>query len=224
MSSDEIRVAFPASELLRNNIDRFINAVDAAPSANHSALLEPAIQEFLDRVLDAFFHGPVRAVGARGRSVNVINSVVSVISKASHGMASRLVGKSSPAEQQALAEHFRFLRLEMKGQTYVSFPLEAALANRMILTFEEFEAGQGEIKHLVEAMRALADGAVAHFLDGSIACMNLGALNRGLVATARATILKSSHMAIEKALPAMEAAHRKPVLRYFRGMLLTAPG
>lgn len=218
--SQEIRVAFVASAALKDGVKEFVRRVEQAPETSHSALLEPVLHEFLDGVLDAFFHGPVRAVGATGPVVNIINGVVNVIGKASRGMAGRLAGRSTPAEQQALARHFQSMWLERDGEAYISFPLESGLANRMLLTFDEFAEGQGETRHLVEVMRALADNAVACFLDDSVACIRLGTLNRGLVATARSTIVRSSHMAIEKALPAMTPAHRGPVLNYFRGLLL----
>ena len=218
--SEQIRVAFVATPALHESLERFLASVAAAPERSHTALLEPLMHDFLDGVLDAFFHGPVRAVGARGPAVSVINSVVKVISKAARGMAGRLMGKSTPAEQQALARHFESLRLERGEEVFVSFRLEQGLANRMVLTFDEFADGGGEVRHLVEVMRGLADTAVARFMDDSVGCLKLGAFNRGLVRTARGTILGSAHMAIEKALPGMEPSHREPVLGYFRGLLL----
>ena len=221
MSQTHVRMAFPSSEALDESFRRFRDAVEQDPQGDHQALLRPLSDHFVDEVLGAFFEGPIQAVGEQGRNIDLIRRVMGAIGKAARGLAHRLMKHASPEEQQALARHFEALRLEQDGRVYVSFPLDDALANRMFHAFDEFiEHNEGDMGRLVDVMKRMSEKSVEYFLDRTVEHLNLGAFNRGLVRTARATILKSSSMACSRALPDMEYSHRRPVLGYFREMLI----
>ena len=223
MTQTHVRMAFPASEALEESFRRFRDAVEQDPGGDHRALLRPLSDHFVDEVLAAFFEGPIAAVGEEGRNIHMIRRIMGAIGKAARGMAHRLMKHVSPNEQQALLEYFESLRMERDGHMYVSFPLEDALANRMTHAFDEFiENNEGDMDRLVDVMARMSEVAVEHFLDRIVNNLKLGAFNRGLVRTARATILKSSSMACSHALPDMEYSHRRPVLGYFRDMLVEA--
>ena len=220
MSQPTLYVAFPASDLLRDRIDAFIEAVAGRPGENHVDTLDGIMDPFLNEVLHTYFTGPIDAANAKGTAVNVMLSAMKVINKAAHGLAGRLMRKTSADEQRALAEHFKRLRLEKEGQVYVGYALDPSLAERADLVFQEFADGNGEMGHLVEVMHGISNGAIENYLDKTVGNLELGRINRGLVAGARATIKKASASSVEKGIPAMEAKHRKPVVGYFQSLLL----
>ena len=220
MSDSTLYVAFPASEQLRDRIDTFIESARGEPDRDHVAELEAIMDPFLDEVLHTYFTGPIDAVNAKGTAVNVILGAMKVINKAAHGLAHRLMRKASVEEQRALAEHFAALRLEKDGQVYIGYPLTPSLAERASLVFQEFADGQGEMKHLVEVMDGISAGAIENYLDKTVGNLELGRINRGLVSGARTTIKKASASSVEKGIPAMDRAHRKPVVAYFESLLL----
>ncbi|WP_101675662.1 hypothetical protein [Alloalcanivorax mobilis] len=220
MTQSTLYVAFPASDLLRERIDAFIEAVNSQPDGNHVARLEAIMDPFLDEVLHTYFTGPIDAVKAKGTAVNVMLGAMKVISKAAHGLASRLMRKTSSGEQQALAKHFAALRLEKDGKVYVGYPLAPSLAERASLVFQEFANGDGQMAHLVEVMDGISSGAVENYLDKTVGNLELGRINRGLVAGARATIKKASASSVERGIPAMEKQYRQPVVAYFESLLL----
>ncbi|AFT70505.1 hypothetical protein B5T_02231 [Alloalcanivorax dieselolei B5] len=217
--SDTLYVAFPASETLCQRIDAFLAKMRENPSGNHAADLDGITDPFIDEVLHTYFTGPIEAVNARGTAVNMIMGAMKVIRKAAHGLAGRLMRKASVEEQQALAQHFSSLRLEKDGGVFVGYPLPADLAERANRVFESFANGEGEMAHLVEVMHGITDGAIENYLDKTLGSLKLGAINRGLVSTARATINKASTSAVDKGLPAMERSHRKPVVAYYQSLL-----
>lgn len=220
MSQTTLYVAFPASDLLRDRIDAFLDAVASRPGENHVETLDGIMDPFLDEVLHTYFTGPIDAVNARGTAVNVILGAMKVIKKAAHGLAGRLMRKTSVAEQKALADHFGALRLQKDGQVYVGYPLNPSLAERADLVFQEFADGNGDIKHLVDVMHGISKGAVENYLDKTVGNLELGRINRGLVAGARVTINKAAASSVEKGIPSMEREYRKPVVAYFQGLLL----
>lgn len=220
MTQSQMHMAFVASDRLQDSFDQYLQALQAKPDGNHAVLLEPIIDHFLDEVMEAYFHGPIKVVQAEGAVVNIILGVVKVIHRSARSLAGRLVSRTSPAEQKALAQHFQQLRIERDGDVFVSVRLDPGLANRMVLVFDSFSADQGDMSQLTDVMKGMSAAAIGEFLDDTLACLRLGAFNRGVTKTARATIYKSAYMAIDKALPVMEPEHRKPIISYFRNMLL----
>ncbi|MCH8542829.1 MAG: hypothetical protein LAT61_04595 [Alcanivorax sp.] len=220
MTDHAIRVAFPASPRLEENLRTFIHKTEAEPDNSHLALLEAIGEDFVSDLLVAFFDGPINAVGAEGSVVSMIQGGVKVINKAARALLRSLLGKAGPAEQVALAAHFRALILERDGQLHMAFPLAGSAGDELAVTFRAFLAGQaGQTPKLVSSLKAVCDGALAHYLDGLVACVRLNAFNRGMVKTARGTIRKAAYMAIEKGLPAMAREQKEPVVLHFQGML-----
>lgn len=220
MTQPALYVAFPASDLLRDRIDAFIEAVGNQPDSDHVRELEAIMDPFLDEVLHTYFTGPIDAVDARGTAVNVMLAAMKVISKAAHGLAARLMRKTSVSEQQALARHFQQLRLEKDGQVYVGYPLAPSQAVQAQQVFQEFADGNGQMPRLVEVMDGISNGAVENYLDKTVGNLELGRINRGLVAGARVTIKKAAASSVEKGIPAMEAQYRQPVVAYFQSLLV----
>lgn len=220
MNQPPLYVAFAASDQLRDRIDAFIHSVRDQPDTNHVDALEAIMDPFLNEVLHTYFTGPVDAVQAKGAAVAVILGAMKVINKAAHGLTARLMRKTSVAEQHALARHFARLRLEKEGRVYIGYPLVPALAEQAQAVFREFAAGNGQMPRLVAVMSGVSDGAVENYLDKTVGNLELGRLNRGLVAGARVTIKKAAASSVEKGIPAMEAQHRIPVVAYFESLLL----
>lgn len=220
MSQSSLYVAFAASDTLRDRIDTFIRAINEQPGGDHAESLDAIMDPFLDEVLHTYFTGPIDAVNAKGPSVSIILGAMKIINKAAQGLAGRLVSKTAQHEQKALAEHFAALRLERDGRVYIGYPLPPALAARASQVFAEFAHGQGDMKRLVEVMDGISAGAIENYLDNTVGNLELGRINRGLVAGARATIKKASTAAVEKGIPAMDPEHRKPVVAYFESLLL----
>ncbi|MBZ2187953.1 hypothetical protein K8B33_02485 [Alcanivorax sp. JB21] len=220
MTDYAIRMAFPASPRLEENLRHFISQADAEPETAHLALLEAVGEDFVSDLLAAFFDGPIDAVGAEGSVVSMIHKGVKVINKAARALLRSLLGKTGVAEQGALAAHFRSLMCEQEGQLYMAFPLDGTAGDQLVTTFRDFLAGQaGQTPKLVESLKAVCDGALVYFLDALVACVPLNAFNRGMVATARGTIRKAAYMAIEKGLPAMGREQKEPVVLHFQNML-----
>lgn len=220
MTQLQLRMAFVASAELEQYYQRFKTAMESSPDASHGRLIEPIANEFVDQVMGAFFFGPIDVVGVEGPVVGLVRSTVNVIKKAASTMVVRLVSKASADEQKALFRHFDGLRLERDGVVYVCFPLEPGLANRMVMTFDEFEDGGGDTGRLVEVMKAMSAAAIKYYLEDTLACLRLGPINRRITHTGRTTIEKAANLAIEKALPALPPDYRTSVIHYFRNMLL----
>ena len=222
MSSRTVRVAFPASDALHERLDQFLREAAASPDADQSALLNELLDDFLNDLLAAFFDGPIDAVGVQGGVATMVQGGVKIINKAARALVRNLVGKAGPAEQQALAAHFRGLTAERDGRLYLAFPLTGHDGAELQRVFDGYLVGEsGYSRDLVTVMCRLCDDALRHYFDGLVGCVKLNAFNRGIVATARKTIQKAAYMAVEKGLPALGRPHKEPVVRHFSGMLLT---
>lgn len=223
MTAKTLYVAFAESDELREAMDRFLSAVAADPEGDHVDLLRQVIDHFVEELVAAFFDGPVDATGARGGMVRVIQSVANVVRKTAVSMAGRLVSKVEAGQsQQAMAAHLQSHRMERDGRTYAVYPLDAAMAERASLTFEETLAGNRDAEHLITVMKGIAEGALEHYLDRTVEPIELGRFSRGMVSTARATIRKAAYTGIEKGLPGLPTKLRDRVVGYFQGMLLEA--
>lgn len=220
MTATTLYVAFPESDTLRRHSDAFLQGIAANPQGDHGTHLRGLMDHLVDDLVDAYFDGPLNATGAEGPLVPVIRGVAKVVRKTARTMGGRLVARMRPgAQQQALAEHVKSHRFQRDGRTYSAFPLEPAMAERASLAFEEALAGERDPAHLVEIMKAITDGALEHYLDYTVASIELNGFMRGMVSTARSTIRKAAYSGIERGLPGMPHEHREPVLRYFNGML-----
>lgn len=219
MNQSSLYVAFAASDTLRDRIDTFIQAIAEQPDRNHASSLDAIMDPFLDEVLHTYFTGPIDAVNAKGPAVSVILGAMKIINKAAQGLAGRLVSKTNHDEQKALAAHFAALRLEKEGRVYIGYPLPPVQAEQASQVFGEFAEGHGDMKRLVQVMDGVSAGAIENYLDKTVGNLELGRLNRGLVAGARATIKKAAATSVEKGIPAMDPDHRKPVVAYFESLL-----
>lgn len=223
MTATTLYVAFPESERLRQETEGFLAAIDERPDADHSARLRALVDHLVEEIVTTYFDGPLDATGARGGMVNMIHGAARVIRRTAGGMAGRLVGRvGAGAQQQAMAAHLRGHRFERDGRTFSAWPLDAALAERASLAFEEALTGERDPAHLVTIMKKIADGALEHYLDQTVAPLELNRLSRGMVSTARATIRKAAYSGIERGLPGLPRKFREPVVRYFQGMLVEA--
>jgi hypothetical protein len=222
MTANTLYVAFPESPQLRRLTDEFLRAIDESPDDDHAEHLRELVDHLVEELVSAYFDGPVNATGAQGGMVSVIQGVARIVRKTAGSMAGRLVGKVQAGEQQAMAEHLRRHRVERDGTTWSAFPLDPQRAERAVLTFQEALAGERDSRHLVDTMKAIADGALEHYLDHTIAPLELNRWSRGMVSTARATIRKAAYSGIEKGLPGLPRSFREPVVRYFQDMLTEA--
>lgn len=222
MSLAPATMAFPASEPLRHHLEAFLSQAGASGSGR-SEHLDPLLDAFLTDLIAAFFDGPIDAVGAQGSVATMVQGGVKVINKAARALIRNLIGKAGPAEQQALAAHFRTLVVQREEGMWLALPMPAARTQEMQRVFSGYLSGEsGFSRDLVVVMRGLCDDALEHYFDGLVGCVRLNAFNRGVVATARKTIQKAAYMAVEKGLPALGRPHKEPVVRHFDGMLLPA--
>ena len=222
MTVNRYLVAFPASPRLYQNTRAFVDAVQAQPGISHQPLLDAITEDFITEVLNAFFDGPVQALGVTGSMARVMDGFVAVIRRAARTMTGKVFRKVSIEEQQQLAAHFDAIEVVRDGQPYCAFPLDPELANEAVLMFEMFRQGNGQPEQLQKIMRAICDGAIEYYFDRSVGCVEVGRFTRGLVSTGRATIAKAAHSALEKTLPGLHPKARQPVLDYFEAMLMEA--
>lgn len=221
MPASRLYVAFPESNALREETEAFLAAIETQPRQDHSARLKSLVDHLVEEIVSTYFDGPLDATGAHGGMVNMIHGAARVIRRTAGSMAGRLIGRVKPGvQQQAMAEHLRSHRFYRDGQSYSAWPLDPAMAERASLAFEEALAGERDPAHLVTIMKGIADGALEHYLDQTIAPLELNRLSRGMVSTARATIRKAAYSGIERGLPGLPGKFREPVVRYFQGMLV----
>lgn len=218
-------MTFVASTALADDIRRFIDQVGKEREQVDLMLVNRIAERFIEEMLYAFFSGPVDALEAEGRMVSLINGISNVVNKAAKGLTKRLLKKIDSDEQAGFAQHFTRMSLERETGLHIGFPVEDALAERMTTTFEAVLAQQSEqggipAKELEALMHVITDGAIACFLDGSVAQLKLGRLTRSLVSTARLTIRKASYSASGHLL-SLPLEQRKLVVGYFMAMLVT---
>lgn len=218
-------MAFVASTALADDIRRFVDQVSSARERVDHALVNRIADRFIEEMLYAFFSGPVDALEAEGRMVSLINGISNVVSKAAKGLTKRLLKKIDSDEQAGFAQHFDAMSFEREDGLHLGFLVEDTLAERMLATFESVldqQADPGEVspKELEALMHRITDGAIACFLDGSVAQLKLGRITRGLVSTARITIRKASYSASGHLL-SLPLEQRKLVVSYFKAMLMT---
>lgn len=219
--TEKMYMAFAASETLAADIRRFTSQAATSQRVDHD-LINAITERFIDEMLQAFFTGPMDALKAEGTVANIINGVANIVNKAARGLAKRLLSKIDLEEQAGLARHFDSIGLaQPDGSMRIGFPLEAAQANRTIVTFEAALAGEVDKNTLLDVMNAITDGAIAAFLDGSVNQLKIGRLTRGLVATARGTIRTASHSASGHMM-SLPHSQRQLVVRYFQSLLTPA--
>lgn len=216
MNDTTLHVAFEVSEPLRRSINDYIDGIRAHPERCHLTELAALVSPFVEAVLGVFFKGPIDAAQMEGGSARLILGAMAIINQSSETLVNRFLQRTSVAEQRALAEHFESLRKYHDERFYVAFPLPETIPT----VFAQHRAGDGDIDALLGAMLTINEAAIAHYMDSSVACLELGRFNRALVRAARATILKTSSSALERSLPAMEAGDRTAVVNYFDGMLM----
>jgi hypothetical protein len=212
-------MAFSASSRLATDIQRFIEEATARPVQVDHALVNDVADRFIDEMLHAFFLGPVNALGAEGAMVSLINGIANIVSKASRGLAKRLLKNIDAEEASGLAEHFESIRLELAEEIRLGFLLNEQLATRMKVTFTAALEGEADHAELMSLMQAATDGAIACFLDDSVSRLKTGRLTRGLIATARGTIRKASNSASGH-LMGLPTKQQRLVVRYFQSLLV----
>ena len=220
MTAKQLYVAFPSSDALYASTMAFIEAVKASPGQSHQALLDKIPSQFIDEVLHAFFQGPLDATGMSGSTASVIQGLMGMVGKASRALASKVMSKVSLDEQKALAEHFEVLTQVVDGQAYNGFPLDAEIANEILLVFETYRSGGEDRPNLVKVMMAIGDGAIEYFFDRPIGRIKVGMITRGLVTAGRATIEKASHSMNGRITPDLEPVARQRVIDYMENMLV----
>lgn len=216
MPANLVYVAFPASAELDDITRRFVDAVNAQPGANHQHLLERIPHLFIDEVLDAFFQRPVKVTRMEGAAAALMNSVTSMIGKASRALVGKVFDKVDPQEQVRLAEAFAAMMIESDGKPWCGFRLPDALGADAL---KEFRAREHDHQRLVRVMQGIADGAVDAFFDRPVGCVSVGMVTRGLVKAGRATVQKASCSAA-KMLPDLDQEVRGRVVEYFDGLTL----
>ena len=220
MDENTLHVAFPAPTALRDAIDVYLAQCDGEPGVSHVAELELLVTEFVDVVLNVYFKGPIEAANSQGAAARLILGAMKIINRAADSLVGRLIRNTTVAEQQALADYFQRLRKPLNGRVYAAYPLEPAMAEKASMVFLEYQQDEGQLEVLLSVMQAINDGAVVHFMDNSVSCLQLGRVNRALVSAARVTICKAAASATHKGLTAMDTDARKAVVNYFDNMLI----
>lgn len=220
MDENTLHVAFPAPVSLRDAIDNYLARCSDEPGASHVVELEALVTEFVEVVLAVFFKGPIEAANAQGAAARLVLGAMRVINRAANSLVGRLIRNTTVAEQQALARYFQCLRKTLSGTVYAAYPLESAMAEKASMVFLEYQQSEGQIGALLDVMQAINAGAVVHFMDHSVSCLQLGRVNRALVSAVRVTICKAAASATDKGLTAMDTNARKAVVGYFDNMLI----
>ncbi len=128
------------------------------------------------------------------------------IKSTSTGLLSQLLGKVD--NEQAL-KSVVFLEQSMStdpdGIERIGFELPESLADQMKASFAAVAAGEGKTQQdaLKTQFKLFADLAIKHYMEDFNKTLDLGMFKRGLASTAKATISKAVHIAIDKLIPAL---------------------
>ena len=217
-----VYIAFPVSEKLDAAQQALSAAVASNPQALHQVQIDQLSEAFITEVLNAFFDQPIQTLRIRGNMASIMNSVVSIIGKASRALVGRVFKKISLDEQTQLTRHFEQMHLVHEGQTFCGFALSAEQAATVTGMFAAAREERVEGKQMADAMLIIVEGAISHFFDQTVAKVKLGMINRGLVATSRATIHTAAASAVNRNLPTLEAKLRKPLMGYFETLVIEA--
>lgn len=218
---NSVRLVFTPSASLVGYLEALYSQQEAEPNQVHVDTMRGIVEYFIDEVIGAFFTGPIDAIGAEGSVVNIILKGVNVIRKTGRSLALRLLERITVEDQAGLVRHFKTLNFEQDGQQYVGFPFTEKEQQQVSASFARVLAGEEvDIDALVEVFQSIADGAIGHYMDNTVAAIEVKAFSRGLVRAARATIKKSTRVAINKGIPALGGSYRRGLVAYFDERLL----
>ncbi len=128
------------------------------------------------------------------------------IKSTSTGLLSQLLGKVDDA-QALQSVHFleQSISTDPNGVQRIGFEVPEALVDQMKASFELVAAGEGKSQRdaLKTQFKLFADLAIKHYMEDFNKTLDLGMFKRGLASTAKATISKAVHVAIDKLIPAL---------------------
>lgn len=128
------------------------------------------------------------------------------IKSTSTGLLSHLLGKVD--NEQALKSVVFFeksMSTDPDGIERIGFELPESLVDQMKASFAAVAAGEGKAQQdaLKTQFKLFADLAVKHYMEDFNKTLDLGMFKRGLASTAKATISKAIHIALDKLIPAL---------------------
>jgi len=213
-------VFMPSADLVAY-LEQLYAHQDTAPDEVHTEAMRGIVEYFIDEVIQAFFTGPIDAIEAEGSVVNIILKGVGVIRKTGRSLALRLLERITVEDQAGLVKHFKQLHFQHDGQQYVGFSFAPEVQQQVQQTFSSVLAGEGvPISSLVATFQQIADAALQHYMDNTVEAIEVRAFSRGLIKAARATIKKSTNIAINRGLPAMGTSYRRGLVEYFAQRLV----
>lgn len=216
-----MRLVFTPTEDLVQALQQLYNAHEKAPKQVHEAPLKDIIEHFVEEAMQAFFVAPMEAIGAEGTVVNLIMKGVAVIKNTSTSLALRLLHRITREDQAGLVAHFKQLHFQQGEQHLIGFPLSSAAQAQVESTFTTLnEQGAVPVEALVQTFKLMADEALQHYMDNTVAAIEVKRFSRGLVRAARATIKKSTYVAIERGVPAMGVSFQQALVAYYQQRLI----
>lgn len=215
------RLVFIPSAALVGRLEQLYAHQATTPDKVHTEAMRGIVEHFIDEVIQAFFIGPIDAINAEGSVVNIILKGVGVIRKTGCSLALRLLERITLEDQAGLVQHFKQLHFQKGEQQYVGFSFAAPGQEQVQQTFTTVLAGEEvPIASLIETFQHIADAALYYYMDKTVEAIEIRAFSRGLVRAARATIKKSTSIAINKGIPAMGASYRRGLVEYFDKQLV----
>jgi len=212
----QTKLVFSPSEALVGYLEQLYSQHAAAPQKVHTDAMRGIVEHFIDEVNQAFFLAPIEAIEAEGSVVNIILKGVGVIRKTGRSLALRLLDRITTKDQAGLVAHFKRLHFQHEGQHYVGFSFAPEVQAQVTAVFAKVhENEEVPIDSLVEAFQQIADAALYHYMDSTMEAIEVKAFSRGLIRAARATIKKSTSVAINRGIPALGTHYRRGLVKYF---------
>lgn len=218
--------AFPATDSLRDDSLTLLDNFERGATDPQGPLFVRVAQQYADEIVDVLLLNIVRSAEQGHSGARILEQFAGLIKSTVHALIRQVLGKMDNGELRPLAGYIRDRRLTLvrngEEKDFISFPVTQQFHARFRKALEAGSRGERQPEELEACMLEFSDLAHRAFYDESVRQLKLGFIGRKVVDMGGAAMIKGSHAATRRLVPAMDGEELKQFSEYFLGFLIEA--
>lgn len=228
MNETDYYIAFPCSEQLLLDANKFLGRMHQANPSKETELLARTLCQLTDEVVDAYLVDLFRNVNLAPSQLKALDIAESAMRKTSHTLINKLAKKLDLSQQIKISNHLQSIILPLERSNlhraeFIAFPVESHFFEELRAGYENIRAGVSypATQTIIRNQKSVIDKMCQYLIDDLLKILQLGPVSSKLTVFARDTCIKLMHSTTGKILSNMDAQELATTCNQFEEMTIS---
>lgn len=228
MKDFDCYIAYPCSEQLLLDANKFTQLMSRPKPAKETELLARTLCLVSDETIDAYLVDLFRNVSLSASQSKVLDVADSAMRKTSHTLINKLAKKLDLTQQLKISEHLQSVILPLERNNlhqaeFIAFPVERVFFAELRAAYQlaHTDDSDATLQTIISKQKTVIDMMFQFLIDDLLNILKLGPVASKLTVFARDSCLKLMHSTTSKILSNMDKQELAAACKQFEEMTIS---